>query len=149
MTWNKMLQCTCRPPWNQRCYLFFGRLCQSIKIDLFNLFQHFEFGINAKWVFFATSHGKQPCDGIGGTVKKFTRLASFGRATCDQILTPKAIFNIEGINFICLLKDKVDATRAKFAKRFNNIKPATPGKSSFDKFVPITKNEIEIQILKS
>ena len=23
----------------------------------------------AKWVFFATSHGKQPCDGVGGKVK--------------------------------------------------------------------------------
>ena len=46
---------------------------------LFNLCQHSsEYGINAKWVFLATSHGKQPYDGIGGTVKRLTRLASLG-----------------------------------------------------------------------
>ena len=28
-----------------------------------------EFGIDAKWTFFATSHGKSPCDGVGGTLK--------------------------------------------------------------------------------
>ena len=38
------------------------------------------------YVFFATSHGKQPCDEIGGTAKRLTKLASLGRATSDQIL---------------------------------------------------------------
>ena len=39
--------------------------------NLFNMCHHVsEFGINAKWVFFATSHGKQPCDRIAGTVKQ-------------------------------------------------------------------------------
>ena len=27
-------------------------------------------GIQAQWHFFATSHGKSPCDGIGGTTKR-------------------------------------------------------------------------------
>jgi len=35
-----------------------------------------DFGIEAKWMFFATSHGKQPCNGIGGTVKCLTAKAS-------------------------------------------------------------------------
>ena len=29
-----------------------------------------DFGINPKWNFFATSHGRQPCDGISGTMKR-------------------------------------------------------------------------------
>ena len=29
-----------------------------------------DFNFTAKWSFFATSHAKQPCDGIGGTVKR-------------------------------------------------------------------------------
>ena len=38
--------------------------------NLYNLCHHkADCNIDAKWVFFATSHGKQPCDGIGGTVK--------------------------------------------------------------------------------
>ena len=51
--------------------------------------------------------------------------------------------NIEGINFIYLSKDKVDATRAKFAKRFNNIK-TIPG-TRFHNFNPIIPNEIGIK----
>ena len=45
------------------------------KID--NLCQHkSDFGVNTMWVFFATSHGKQPCDEIGGTVKQLVSNAS-------------------------------------------------------------------------
>ena len=75
-----------------------------------------------------------------------TRLTSLGRAAGDQILTPTAMFNfckdnIEGINFIYLSKDEVDATRSVFAKRFDNIK-YIPGTRSFHRFIPITPNEI-------
>ena len=31
-----------------------------------------DFGLKTEWFFFATSHGKSPCDGIGGTVKRTT-----------------------------------------------------------------------------
>ena len=30
-----------------------------------------DFGLDVEWNFFATSHGKSACDGIGGTVTKF------------------------------------------------------------------------------
>ena len=33
-------------------------------------------GLNAECNFFATSHGKSPCDGIGGTVKHLVGKAS-------------------------------------------------------------------------
>ena len=118
--------------------------------NLFNLCQHSsEFGINAKWVFFATSHGKKLCDGIGGTVERLTRFASLGRATSDQVLTCTVMFNfckdnIEEINFIYLLKNEVDATWAKFAKRFDNIR-TIPGTRSFHKFISITPNEIGVK----
>lgn len=35
-----------------------------------------EFDIEAEWHFFATSHGKSACDGIGGTLKRNARRAS-------------------------------------------------------------------------
>ena len=38
-----------------------------------------DFGIEATWSFFATSHGKSPCDGIGGTVKRSTAMESLRR----------------------------------------------------------------------
>ena len=39
-------------------------------INFYNLCQVKRlFSINIKWSFFATSHGKSPCDGIGGVIK--------------------------------------------------------------------------------
>ena len=38
--------------------------------NFLNLCLHKEdFSIKAEWIFFETSHGKSPCDGIGGAVK--------------------------------------------------------------------------------
>jgi hypothetical protein len=39
------------------------------------------YNINIQWSFFATSHGKGPCDALGGTAK---------RVVCQRILTQKA-----------------------------------------------------------
>lgn len=33
-------------------------------------------GIQAEWHFFPTSHGKGPCDGIGGAIKRVAKEAS-------------------------------------------------------------------------
>jgi hypothetical protein len=39
--------------------------------NFLNLCNHdADFGLPAEWHFFATSHGKGPCDGVGGTVKR-------------------------------------------------------------------------------
>ena len=39
--------------------------------NFMNLCHHYtDYGIKAEWNFFATSHGKSPCKGIGGTVKR-------------------------------------------------------------------------------
>ena len=51
-----------------------------------------DFELQATWNFFATSHGKQPCDGIGGTVKRIAAKASLQRTLKNHILTPKAMF---------------------------------------------------------
>ena len=33
-------------------------------------FHYHDFGLDATWNFFATSHGKSSCDGLGGTIKR-------------------------------------------------------------------------------
>lgn len=61
--------------------------------NFINLYFHFEdFGIEAEWNFFATSHGKGPCDGIGGTLKRLASRASLTLPPSRQILTPIALF---------------------------------------------------------
>lgn len=41
------------------------------------LYNEKDHGIPADWHFFATPHGKNPCDGIGGTIKPLVSHASF------------------------------------------------------------------------
>jgi len=68
-----------------------------------NLVHHKQdFGFTAEWNFYATSHGKNSCDGVGGTVKHLATRASLQRPLDDQILTPHQLFqfardNISGI----------------------------------------------------
>ena len=44
------------------------------------------------WNFFATSHGKSPCDGIGGTVKRLTTKASLQSPVDHQILNASDMY---------------------------------------------------------
>ena len=47
-----------------------GRQYQNYK-NFMNLCLHKQdFGLDGEWIFIANSHGKSPCDGIGGTVKR-------------------------------------------------------------------------------
>ena len=72
--------------------------------NFINLCHHkIDLNIDASWSFFATSHGKSPCDGIGDTVKcKITR-ASLQRPLSNQILSFSAVeelcSSITRINF--------------------------------------------------
>ena len=50
--------------------------------------------IDRIWNFFATSHGKSLCDGIGGTVKRLTAIASLQRPISLQILSAKTMFEL-------------------------------------------------------
>ena len=57
-----------------------------------NLRYRDDFDVYAKWYFFATAHGKEPCDGLAGTIKRLARQASLQIETRQQILTYLALF---------------------------------------------------------
>ena len=64
------------------------------KYNLVSLCMHKrDFGFDAEWNFFATAHGKSPCDGIGGSVKRSTAIESLKRINNNQILNPKDMFS--------------------------------------------------------
>lgn len=57
-----------------------------------NLLCHLEdFKVAGEWHFFAASHGKGPCDGIGGTLKRLARRASLQETA--NIQTPESLYN--------------------------------------------------------
>ena len=63
------------------------------KKNLYNICEHREeFGLEAEWNLFATSHGKSPCDAIGVTVKRVAIRASLQRPIKNKILTPLQMF---------------------------------------------------------
>jgi hypothetical protein len=73
-------------------YFSYGASAQyKNKNNFINLCHHnTNFGINAEWHFFTTSHGKGPCDGVGGAIK---RLAARFNLQHRQILTPAQLYS--------------------------------------------------------
>ncbi|KAE8740460.1 hypothetical protein FOCC_FOCC014027 [Frankliniella occidentalis] len=107
-----------------------------------NLSRHKEmFGLNASFSFFATSHGKSPCDGIGGTVKREATIASLQRPFDKQIIGAEKLFQFwkgrdSKIHFEFLSKHEIGAARIE--QKLFGLQPTTiPGTRSFHKFVPI------------
>ena len=82
-------------------------------------------GLDVRWVLFATTHGKQPCDGIHGTVKRLVSNASLKLDLKDQILSPNDMFqfckeNIQNI-FKSISKADVNNTRVLNTNSKHNI----------------------------
>lgn len=97
--------------------------------NFLNLCKHeVDFEINAEWHFFATSHGKSACDGIGGIVKSTAAKASLQRPEDDQITNTKELFDFlsghfKGIDFAyCTQQEHEDIVKF-LAERFSDSKP--------------------------
>lgn len=114
--------------------------------NFLNLIFHKEdFGIGADWSFFATSHGKSPCDGVGGTIKRLVARASLQRPLNDQIITFEAFanyvnLNIKSVKFFSILSKDMDIIRHSQKARFE-IGKTIPGTRSYHYFQP-TDNKV-------
>ena len=110
-----------------------------------NLIHHEnDFGIKAEWHFFATSHGKNACDGVGGTIKCLAARASLQRAVSDQILTPKQLFEfttkeIDGGSAFYIDTNSVD-TIARFLEPRFSKSVTFKGTRRNHKFIPCSGN---------
>ena len=117
--------------------------------NMSNLCHHHEdFGVDAEWHFFATSHGKGPCDGIGGTVKRLAARASLQKTLTGQILTPTDLFswaktNTAGVSFFYVAKEDILALTPMLEERFQSAK-ALPGIRDNHCFVPQSSKKIKI-----
>ena len=61
--------------------------------SVLNLYYHEqEFGIKNEFHYFPTAHGKGPCDGLGGTIKRAAARASLQLPVDKQILTSEDLF---------------------------------------------------------
>ena len=87
----------------------------------------------AEWNFFATSHCKGACDGVGGAIKRLARKASMQRVAANYIRDAKIFHEWAKDEFktkdfdLCSHKDH-DAHEKKYSERLNEaitIKNAT------------------------
>lgn len=115
--------------------------------NFINLCHHeSDFNLSASWCFFATSHGKSPCDGIGGTVKRLVAKASLQMTPGNAIDDVHKFFDfcksrIENIRFSLISKEKISESRRSLEERFSKTK-TVPGTRCFHHFIPKPKNQI-------
>lgn len=104
-----------------------------------------DFGVDAEWIFFATSHGKSPCDGIGGTVKRHAAKRSLQRPLDNQILDYKAMIDVckemTSIQFFDISKETMEPVRKSLLERFSRG-DTVPGTRSSHHFVPVSTSKI-------
>ena len=101
-----------------------------------------DFGLDAEWIFFATSHGKSPCDGIGSSVKHHAAQRSFPRPMNNQILDYQAMLNVceeemSKIKFFGISKETMDEVRKSLEERFSRGN-TVPGTRSSHHFIPLS-----------
>ena len=137
----------------QRIYYFSDGCAAQYKNckNFLNLcFHKQDFDIDAEWVFFATSHGKSPCDGIGGFVKRYVAKRSLQRPLNEQILDYSAMLRlckseIESIEFFGISQEEMIGIRAFLKNRFQLAK-TVPGTRSSHHFVPLTGSHLGINL---
>ena len=114
--------------------------------NFLNLCYHYEdFGLESE-CFFATSHGKSACDGIGGTVKRTTAKASLQRSTENQIISVQAMYDfcverIHSNKFILITEESMVAVRTFLSIRFA-LGHTVPGTRTYHHYRPVLKTTV-------
>lgn len=135
---------------NVRRLIFFSDGCGGQYKNKYNFTNlcHYkdDFNVETEWHFFATSHGKGACDGVGGTVKRLASRASLQRPDDQQITTPFQLFQwaeqyFENISFEFCSKSEYEKEESALKKRFE--KAATiKGTRLYHSFIPLDSNSI-------
>ena len=121
-------------PFEKLIYFSDGAASQcKNKKNFINLAYHEEdFGMPAEWHCFATSHGKGPCDRVGGKVKRLAARASLQRPYDDQLQTPFQLFewakeNIPTVAFEFVSTEEVMEEESIIADRLENSRTTVIG----------------------
>lgn len=120
------------------------------KKNLLNTAYHKEdYGIEAEWHYFATSHGKGPCDGVGGTFKRYATKASLQRPANNHILNTQDLFSWSQtletkIIPVLVLQEEIKKTEEFLNERFNGLQTVN-GTRSFHSILPISKDIIRVR----
>ena len=124
------------------------------KRNFINLtYHHEDFGVPAKWAFFATSHGKGPWDGVAGCTKREAALESLRRPLKNHIQTAVDFYNFVKekfkniqTEFVSINEiDRVEETI--LAERFSKCK-TIKGTLGFHNFECFPQNHMKMKVKK-
>lgn len=108
-----------------------------------------DFGLDAEWHYFSTSHGKSPCDALGGAFKRNAKLHNM-RNPNDQINSSKKLFDwsqtIENskVHFVhCDEEEYLKVKEHLRTEHFSQNIKQVPGSQSFHSFKPIDEKTVE------
>ena len=137
------------------CYFSDGCAAQyKNRKNFINLCLHEDdFNVPAEWHFFATSHGKGPSDGIGGTIKRLAARASLQRPYDQQIITPRHLFEfadseIDKINCQFATIDQYNQEAELLKDRFEKAR-TIPGTRMLHSFIPVSKEVVTVRSFSS
>ena len=102
--------------------------------------------MDAEWILFASSHGKSPCDGVGGFVNCYFARRSLQRPLQDQILSYQSMLDlcvreIPSIIFFGVSQEEIVNVCADLEDHFAKSK-TMPGTRSSHHFVSLFCNKI-------
>ena len=109
-------------------------------------FHETDFSVSAEWHFYATSHGKGPCDGVGGTVKHLAARASLQRPYSNQIMTPHQLYNwcvdnLKTCDFEYITISQHSEEEQLLQERFKNARTIS-GTQKLHAFIPINSQKL-------
>lgn len=122
--------------------------------NFLNLSHHeTDFQMKATWGFYATSHGKSACDGIGGTLKRMVTKASLQLSNGVLINSVEKFVEfcqrqVDNVQCFILKKEILEKSRKQLETRFAQGK-TVPGTRSFHHFYPLSTNTIAAKRLSN
>lgn len=121
------------------------------KTNFLNICHHTtDFSINAEWIFFASSHGKNACGGVGGAVKRLAAQASLRMVYNEQIMTPRQLYdwakeNITNISFIYSTKEDYEHEKTLMKTRLEEAK-TVKGTQQFHHYKPKNATTVLVKL---
>ena len=150
---KKVLSCIKRKFPNLQQVEYFSECCTGQRKNFKNFlnlcYHKCDFGFEAACSFFATSHGKSTCDGIGGTGKCLTARSSLHMQNSEQFPSAERMIDfcnseINGIHFILIRKEEMEDVR-KYLKLRYKLGSTVPGTRTYHCFIPISTHEIQFK----
>lgn len=124
--------------------------------NFINLYHHkHDFDVLAEWHFYATAHGKGPCDGVGGTVKRMAARASLQLPLDQQITTPQELFDwasqpeiFPNIEVKYSTQEEYDIADKFLSLRYSSCK-SIPGTHNIHSIVPLENGNVSTKRFSS